>query len=215
MTFGSIDLLPLFINLVVLLFSLSLHESAHAYVANRFGDPTGQMLGRVSLNPIVHIDPIGTILFPLLGFLVGGVIFGWAKPVPINSANLKDPKRDNIFISVAGPVSNLVAAVGFVLLLKLFAGFEAAGMWPGISEPLVGLCRVGIFLNVILAVFNLIPIPPLDGSWVLEGILPRSLGRVMDAVRPYGFLILVLLLYSGTFNWVLGPVLDIVRRVSS
>ncbi len=215
MTFGSIDLLPLLIDLVVLLFSLSLHESAHAWVANRFGDPTGQMLGRVSLNPLVHIDPIGTILFPLLGFLIGGVIFGWAKPVPINSANLRDPKRDNIFISVAGPVSNLAAALGFVILLRVFSGLEAAGIVPWLTEPLLGLCKVGIFLNVILAVFNLIPIPPLDGSWVLEGILPQSLGRAMDMIRPYGFLILILLLYSGVFNWVLDPVLEIVRSVSS
>ncbi len=202
------------INLVVLLFSLSLHESAHAWVASRFGDPTGQMLGRVSLNPIVHIDPFGTILFPLLSFLVGGVIFGWAKPVPINSANLKDPKKDNIFISASGPLSNLAAAALFVVLLRVFSGLESSGTLPWLVEPMVGLCRVGILLNVILAVFNLIPIPPLDGSWVLEGILPRSLGRVMDAVRPYGFLLLILLLYSGAFNWVLGPVLEIVRIVS-
>jgi Zn-dependent protease len=214
-TLGSIDLLPLVIDLVVLLFSLSLHESAHAWVANRFGDPTGQMLGRVSLNPLVHIDPIGTILFPVLGFLVGGVIFGWAKPVPINSANLRDPKRDNIFISVAGPLSNLAAAFGFVILLHVFSGLSASGALPWLTEPMLGLCRVGIFLNVILAVFNLIPIPPLDGSWVLEGILPRSFGRAMDMIRPYGFLILILLLYSGAFNWVLGPVFDIVRSISS
>jgi Zn-dependent protease len=209
---GQIDFVLLAVYAVVLLFSLSIHESAHAWAADRLGDPTGRMLGRVTLNPLPHIDPIGTVLFPLVGFLAGGLIFGWAKPVPVNGANLGQPRRDHVFIAAAGPASNIAAAVGFLLLLKLFG--SAAFLSPAVAEPLLLLFRAGLILNVVLAVFNLLPVPPLDGSWILEGILPEPLAALLRSIRPYGFLILLGLLYTGVFGTVLRPVLSVVRDLA-
>lgn len=211
---GQFDVLLILINLVVLFFSLSLHESAHAWVAERCGDPTGRLLGRVTLNPLPHIDLIGTIVFPLVGFLAGGLIFGWAKPVPVNTAHLREPRKANILISAAGPASNLLAALFFLAGIKLLQGSATAGLGTTVSEPLAVLFHAGLFLNIILAVFNLMPIPPLDGGWVLEGILPRSFGPVFDAIRPFGFLILLGLLYTGVFSSVLRPVVLAVQQIA-
>lgn len=215
MGFAGIDLGWLLINLVVLLFSLSIHESAHAWTADRLGDPTGRYLGRVTLNPVAHIDPVGTILFPLIGLITGGIIFGWAKPVPVNTHRLKNPKKDHVFIAGAGPASNLVAAVFFLIGVKLISLFVPEALQPGHAlHPVQLLCGSGLLINVILAVFNLIPIPPLDGSWILSGLLPDQLSAVMEAVRPYSFVLLILLLISGTFSMILGPVLGFVTNLA-
>jgi Zn-dependent protease len=211
---GGIDIPYLAVSIVVLLLSLSLHESAHAWMADRFGDPTGRLLGRVSLNPLPHIDPIGTLLFPLIGMLAGGVMFGWAKPVPVNPANLRDPRRAHIFVSAAGPVSNLLAALVFLIGLRMLVPMAESGSLGRVTEPLLLLCEVGVYLNVILAVFNLLPIPPLDGSWILEGLLPQSLAGVFRSIRPFGFVLLLLLLYTGVFRAILNPVLSVVRDLS-
>ncbi|GAB4110159.1 MAG: site-2 protease family protein [Acidobacteriota bacterium] len=211
---GQFDVLLILIQLLVLFFSLSLHESAHAWVAERCGDPTGRILGRVTLNPLPHVDLIGTILFPLIGFLAGGLIFGWAKPVPVNTANLRNPRRDNVLISAAGPASNLLAAAVFLAGIKLLRSFGTMESLPAVGEPLAMLFHAGLFLNVILAVFNLIPIPPLDGGWVLEGLLPRWFGPLFEAVRPFGFLLLLGLLYTGVFRSVLRPVVQMVERMA-
>jgi len=208
----GIDIARIAASLVVLLFSLSLHESAHAWAADRLGDPTGRLMGRVSLNPLVHIDPIGTILFPLIGFLVGGAVFGWAKPVAVNLSRLADPRRGQLLISAAGPVSNLLAAVGFGIGLKLML-MAPQFFSPRVADPLWALLSAGLLLNIILAVFNLIPIPPLDGSWILEGILPASMSGVVRAIRPFGFLLLLLLLYSGFFGAIIRPVMGFVGRL--
>lgn len=201
-------------NVVVLLFSLSLHESAHAWAADHFGDSTARSLGRVSLNPIVHIDPIGSIVFPLLGLVMGGVIFGWAKPVPVNGARLRNPRVANMAIAAAGPGSNILAATGFLIGLKLLTGFSGLGSgdWNAL-EPLLLLCQVGLVLNLILAIFNLLPIPPLDGSWILIGLLPAELARYVEMIRPYGFLLLLGLLYTGLIGSILRPVLGLVTRL--
>lgn len=216
MDFAHFDAGRIVINVVVLLFALSIHESAHAWTADYLGDYTARHLGRVSLNPIVHIDPVGTILFPLLGALTGLALFGWAKPVPVNTLHLKNPKRDHLLIAGAGPASNLVAAAGFLIGLKLLVSFFPSEIMShhGAIYPLFLLCRVGLFVNVVLAVFNLLPIPPLDGSWVLSGLLPDWFSHAMDQIRPYSFLLLIMLLYSGALGMMLRPVLTLVHQLA-
>ena len=193
---SQVDPAWLVINLVVLLFSLSVHESAHAWAANRLGDPTARDLGRITLNPIVHMDLIGTVLFPLLGLLGGGVVFGWAKPVPVNPNNLRRANQDHALVAAAGPASNVLAAVGFLLLSKLLGMLFPAQIAAqhSVFFPLYLLFRVGLMLNVILAVFNLFPIPPLDGSWILSRLFPGQVGSLIESARPYGFLLLILLI---------------------
>ncbi len=196
-----LQLLPL---LLVLLFSLTIHESAHAWTANRLGDPTARRLGRISLNPAVHIDLIGTILLPLVAFMAGGLIFGWAKPVPVNPMNLKNYRRDFLLIAAAGPASNVLLATAASLLMRVGpAGAAASG---GIASALVDIGFMVIQLNLLLAVFNMIPIPPLDGGTVLAGLLPGPLADGYDrVVRPYGFMILLVLMMTGTLYELIIP----------
>lgn len=211
----DIDLAQAFITLAVLLVALTIHEAAHAWSASVLGDPTAHSLGRVSLNPLVHIDPVGTLLFPLIGLISGGVVFGWAKPVPVNTLNLRRPRKDHMLIAAAGPVSNLLQALccllGLYLLVGCFGRYEVAS--HSVLRPLFELFYWGLILNVILAVFNLFPIPPLDGSWILQGILPDNLARVMDSLRPYGFLLLLMLLFGGVFGSVIQPILVQVQQM--
>ena len=213
---SQVDPAWLVINLVVLLFSLSVHESAHAWAADRLGDPTARDLGRITLNPIVHMDLIGTVLFPLLGLLGGGVVFGWAKPVPVNPNNLRRANQDHALVAAAGPASNVLAAVGFLLVSKLLGMLFPAQIAAqhSVFFPLYLLVRVGLMLNVILAVFNLFPIPPLDGSWILSRLLPGQVGSLIESVRPYGFLLLILLIWSGVFSSVIGPILLFVQSLA-
>ncbi len=194
----------LLLLLLVLLFSLTVHESAHAWTANRLGDPTARRLGRISLNPAVHIDPIGTILLPLVGYMAGGLIFGWAKPVPVNPMNLKNYRRDFLMIAAAGPASNVLLATAVSLLLRVGpAGAAASG---GIASALFDMGFMVIQLNLLLAVFNMIPIPPLDGGNVLAGLLPGPLADGYDrVVRPYGFMILLVLMMTGTLYDLIIP----------
>ena len=210
--FSGIDPVEVLIVIAVVLFSLSIHESAHAWTADWLGDATGRHLGRVTLNPLVHIDPMGSIVFPLIGFVMAGFIFGWAKPVPVNPGNLKNPKRDHIFIAAAGPASNVVAALAFLIVLKIM-NLLAPSLSGGNHTlyPLFLFCYLGLLLNVILAVFNLIPIPPLDGSWVLSGLLPHDLSVLYDRIRPYGFMLLILLLFSGALGRIIGPIWGFVQ----
>jgi Zn-dependent protease len=201
-----------FLYMVVFLFSLSLHEAAHAWTAERFGDSTGRYLGRVTLNPLPHIDLFGTLIFPAIGFFTGAPMFGWAKPVPWDPRNVRDRVKADIWISAAGPISNVVALVGFVVLYKVFrlylsSGSEALG---SSVVPLFRMCAIGVQLNVILAVFNMLPIPPLDGSWILPHFLPRNLARAYEQLRPYGFLILLICMALGVFRVVLFPFMGMV-----
>ena len=191
----------------VLLFSLTVHEMAHAVTADWLGDPTARRLGRVSLNPAVHIDPVGTIMLPLLGLVAGGFVFGWAKPVPVNPANLKNHRQDFLVIAAAGPASNILMAIGASMLLGLVPG----GL--GASEGMAGVMATFGFamvqLNLLLAVFNMLPIPPLDGGNVLAGILPEALAASYDRlVRPYGFVILIVLMATGWLYRLIGPPLS-------
>lgn len=192
------------IAILVLLFSLTVHESAHALAALRLGDDTAKQLGRVSLNPLVHIDPIGTVLVPLVMALIpGGLMFGWAKPVPVNTFRLRNPMRDHAIIAAAGPVSNLLLAVVFAVLLGLLAGVTHLRLQSGATDLgeaasfLRLLFQYGILLNILLALFNLIPLPPLDGGWIMMASLRGELARAYARLRPFGFVIVLLLMNFG------------------
>jgi Zn-dependent protease len=192
---------------VVLLFSLSFHESAHAWMAWKLGDDTAKNLGRVSLNPIVHIDPIGTLLFPLIQIFTNVPLLGWAKPTPYNPANFRRDvtmRKGHMLVAAAGPVSNFLLAFIFTGILIVIFKLRLVSSDEDFFFRLVTL---GIELNVLLAVFNLLPIPPLDGSKVASFGLPGDLGERYDrVVGPYGFMILMLLLISGAFGYVVWPV---------
>lgn len=198
------------ILLPVLLLSIVIHEVAHAWVARREGDPTADELGRITLNPLPHLDPVGSILVPLvLWFMPGGFIFGWAKPVPVNPGNFRDPRWGDVRVSLAGIVSNLglaaVCTLGVVALLKLEPVLGGLG---GTLDVLLRVTRFGIFINLILAIFNLIPIPPLDGSHVVYHLLPAGAGRRYRALGRYGLLVLfgLLFLVPDAFRYLLWPV---------
>ena len=188
-------ILGVLLSYVCLLFSLSFHEAAHAAMANRCGDPSARLLGRMTLNPIPHIDPMGTLILPLvLMFSGSGLLFGWAKPVPFNPANLRNIRRDPVLIALAGPLSNLLLALTFAVLLRLVAmlsGVESPQEL--IDSPLATLCFMMIILNVVLMVFNLIPLPPLDGHHVLYYFLPPSGQRALEQIGQFGIIIVILL----------------------
>jgi Zn-dependent protease len=168
----------------------------------------------VTLNPLAHIDPIGTLLFPLVGFLAGGFIFGWAKPVPVNVSKFKDPRFFHVLVAAAGPGSNILAAIVFLVLLKSVQLANPGDVSGTLWEPILLFFRAGLVLNIILAVFNLIPVPPLDGSWILEGVLPQELGKIFSLIRPYGFLLLLLLFYTGVFGSILRPILSVIYKIA-
>jgi Zn-dependent protease len=177
-------------QIIAFVFAICVHESAHAWTANRCGDPTARMLGRISLNPIKHVDPIGTILVPLLGMLSGIGFIGWAKPTPVDPRNLRHPVRDDILTSVAGPASNILLGLGAVGVLFVTARVAGNAGPNSIAEPIVLLCGAFISVNILLAAFNLIPIPPLDGSHVFRHLLPESGKRVYDMIGYVGILLL-------------------------
>jgi|SRR5579884_1885160 len=211
------------VEFIVLLLSLSVHETAHAFTADMLGDPTARYLGRVTLNPIVHADLIGTVIFPIVGLLTGGILFGWAKPVPVNVNKLRNPSRDYMLVAAAGPISNILMALGCfgVLMLVKMVSPESAELVRNVAyysvpeggnsilTPLALIAFYGILLNIVLAVFNFIPVAPLDGAAVLSGLLPRSLSSVIDQIQPYGFMILLGLLYLGIPAMLYGPVLRV------
>jgi Zn-dependent protease len=186
----------------ILIASLSFHEAAHAWAADRLGDSTARQLGRLTLNPIAHIDLIGTVIFPLVGMLSGLPLIGWAKPVPVDTRNLAAPRRDFALVALAGPVSNIVLALGFGLALKAMGGLVPAGGTTLVTQMLA----LAVFLNVLLAVFNMLPVPPLDGGNVLAGIVPEQVARVIDGLRPYGFFLLYALLLLGVLDLFVWPI---------
>lgn len=196
------------IGAIPVLFAITLHEVAHGWAARQYGDRTAEMLGRLSLNPLKHIDPVGTVLVPLLLWSTSGFLFGWAKPVPVGFNNLNNPKRDMIFVALAGPGANLIMAFAWALLLKLTFVF---GPHQGsVGEWLTSMAEIGLIINILLAVFNLIPIPPLDGGRVLRGLVSESLGKYLDRVEPFGLIIIVLLLVSGVLFTIVNPLLKFV-----
>jgi Zn-dependent protease len=195
------------------LFAITVHEVSHGWVARRLGDPTAEMMGRLTLNPLKHIDPIGTVAIPLLLLLLGGFIFGWAKPVPVTYQNLHNPKRDMAIVALAGPLSNLLMAIGWGIIAKI--GLLLLGSLPFAGQPLVYMGQAGIIINVILMVLNLLPLPPLDGGRVMVGILPGPLAYKFSRIEPYGFFILLALLATGILSNILGPVIQGVMSLIS
>lgn len=193
------------------LFAITAHEAAHAYAAKKLGDPTAFMLGRMTFNPIKHIDPIGTILLPLLCVLMpGGFLFGYAKPVPVDFHQLKNPKRDMRWVAAAGPLANFVMAFFWALLFR-FATTSLDG--NSFQLPLALMAQAGIQINVVLMVLNLLPIPPLDGGRIAVSILPSNSARALMKVEPYGFFVLIGLLVTGLLGTILAPLMSIVMRV--
>jgi Zn-dependent protease len=201
----DINVAQIFIALIVLLFSLTVHEMAHAWTADRLGDPTARQLGRVSLNPLVHADPIGTILFPLVAMVSGAPLIGWAKPVPVNTRHLRSPRRDYVLVAAAGPASNLVLALAASVVLAVLPVSPQTIGEPNVSVPVAKILSQLVQLNVLLAVFNMVPIPPLDGGNVLAGLLPRSLAASFNQLRPYGFVLLYALILTGGFEHIVVP----------
>lgn len=192
------------------IFAITLHEAAHGYVAKHCGDMTAFQEGRVSLNPLRHIDPVGTIALPLILLAVtklfgGGIIFGWAKPVPVNFSNLRHPKRDMLWVAAAGPLSNLAQALFWALM------FKAGTAMPdnAIGLPLALMGAAGVFFNIIIMVLNLVPLPPLDGGRIVVSLLPHRMAQRFARIEPYGFLILIVLLLTGVLGYLLWPAIAV------
>jgi len=208
----------LILSIIPFLLAISVHESAHGYVAYRKGDFTAKMLGRITMNPIRHLDPLGSIMVPIiLAFSGAGVIFGWAKPVPVNAFNFKNPRKDMMFVGLAGPVSNflLAAVLAFVYrILLFFPGQEI--LWGNrIGEPLTIMLILSIKISIYLGVFNLIPVHPLDGSHILEGLLPPEQAKAYSRLSQYGSIFLILLLFTGILTAITYPVYAFILRIIS
>jgi Zn-dependent protease len=207
------DIGVLFVSFAVLLFSLTVHEAAHAWTADRLGDPTGRLMGRVSFNPLVHIDPVGTVLLPLVAYSTGAPIIGWAKPVPVDVGRLRRQRRDFVLVAAAGPISNiLVAALASVVLRAAPAPSLSLGE-VRMGEPLTAIAFAAFQLNLLLAVFNLVPVPPLDGGNIVGGLLRGSLSQRFDALRPWGVFILYGLMLSGMLGRIIGPPYFLLARL--
>ena len=196
---------------IPVLLAITLHEAAHGYVARHFGDPTAYLAGRISLNPLRHVDPVGTILVPalILLFSKGGFLFGWAKPVPVDFSRLRNPKRDMLWVAAAGPGTNLLMAVGWAILLKLAIVLPETVY----SLPFAEMARAGIKVNAILMLLNLLPIPPLDGGRIAVSLLPHHLAWQFSKLEPYGLAILLVLLFTDILGRILGPLLGIFFRL--
>jgi Zn-dependent protease len=193
----STDLLAAAVGFGVLLISLTIHEAAHAWTADKLGDPTARVLGRVSLNPLVHIDWIGTVALPLIAAFSGLPLIGWAKPVPVNTRNLREPRRDFMLVAAAGPISNLLQAVIWAIAIRVLA--------VNPDHAALGFLQEAVLINLLLTFFNLIPIPPLDGGNVLLGLLPPQLAAPYSQLRQYGFLLLYALMFTGVASALIMP----------
>jgi Zn-dependent protease len=197
-------LIQILVYALPVIFAITLHEAAHGYVAKHFGDSTAYMLGRVTLNPVKHIDPLGTVVIPIATMLAGGFLFGWAKPVPVNFQNLRSPKRDSLWVAFAGPFANMVQVVIWAVVAKVLIATVAPS---GLVGPFwLAVAEAGISLNIMFAVLNLLPILPLDGGRILMSLLPNKLSYSYSRSEPYGLFILLALVLTGALSYILGPV---------
>ena len=204
--------------MVVLLLAISAHEAAHAWMSYKFGDDTARLLGRITLNPIAHTDPIGTLLIPIVGFVFGAMtgggrlpLIGWGKPTPVNPLRWRDKDLANVMVSIAGILANLlIATIAFVLIKILFRGELIRSVPDSLREPVTLFLEMMLTMNISLAVFNLLPFPPLDGSKILDTFLPDSLRPALAILEQYGFMLLMVLMYMGFFSAIIRPVLEFV-----
>jgi Zn-dependent protease len=205
--------------MIVLLFAISAHEAAHAWMSNRFGDDTARLLGRITLNPVAHIDPIGTLLIPIVGFIIGSMggplvripLIGWGKPTPVNPLRWRRKDLANVMVSAAGIMANtFIAICAFVVIKVLLMTNGFAAMSQSLREPVLLFLQMFLTINISLAVFNLLPFPPLDGSKILETFLPASAQPILAMMEQFGFIILMVLIYIGFFGAILSPIMDIV-----
>ncbi len=192
------------------IFAITLHEAAHGFAARHFGDRTAELMGRISLNPLRHIDLFGTILVPALTIVLGGILFGWAKPVPVNFANLRHPKQDMLWVAAAGPGANLFMALFWAAVMKL-AHLLPFNLY---TQPLILMAEAGISINAILMALNLLPVPPLDGGRIAVSLLPSRAALLLSRIEPYGLFILLGLLFTGLLGIVIGPFYDFIETVA-
>ena len=202
--------LEIVIQIVVLLFAVSFHESAHGYVAMKCGDNTARDLGRITMNPLKHLDPIGSLFFPAMLAFSGLPVFGWARPVPVSLRGVPNPRRANLLVSAAGPLSNVILAVAFGIVVVILKRLFILESNPAILRPLFLIAASSVLVNVSLAIFNLLPVPPLDGFGVVESLVPASALPAVIFLRRYGFIILVVLMFTGVLGFVMRPVQGLV-----